>query len=189
VPRIVFCNKMDKVGADFYLCVEEIKTKSAARPVPVQLPIGAESQFKGIIDLVRMKGVVWSEESLGAKFEDIEIPDDMKEKAGRVSLCPDRSGRRARRRRHGRLSRRPPSPTRRRCVASFAKAVITSAFFPVFCGSAFKNKGVQPLLDGVIDFLPSPLDAARSRASTTRPASRSSVVPPTTSRSRCSPSS
>jgi len=65
VPRIVFCNKMDKVGADFYLCVEEIKTKLGARPVPVQLPIGARSQFKGIIDLVRMKGVVWSEESLG----------------------------------------------------------------------------------------------------------------------------
>src|ERR1700733_14524458 len=81
VPRIVFCNKMDKIGADFYLCVDEIKSKLGARPVPVQLPIGAESSFKGIIDLVRMKGVIWSEESLGAKFSDIEIPADLADKA------------------------------------------------------------------------------------------------------------
>jgi len=79
VPRIVFCNKMDKVGADFYQCLEDIKVRLGARPVPIQLPIGSESIFKGIVDLVRMKAVVWEEEQLGAKFADIEIPEDLVE--------------------------------------------------------------------------------------------------------------
>src|ERR1041385_2382634 len=81
VPRIVFANKMDKTGADFYKCLEDIKTRLGARPVPIQLPIGAENNFKGLIDLVRMKGVVWDEEGLGANFRDIDIPADLVDKA------------------------------------------------------------------------------------------------------------
>ncbi len=81
VPRIVFCNKMDKTGADFYQCLDDIKTRLGARPVPVQLPIGAESEFKGVVDLIRMIGIVWEEESLGAKFNEVEIPADLKDKA------------------------------------------------------------------------------------------------------------
>jgi elongation factor G len=157
VPRIIFCNKMDKIGADFYQCVTEIKTKLGARPVPVQLPIGAESNFKGIVDLVRMKGVIWAEESLGAKFHDVDIPDDLKEKAAEyrlalieaaVELDDDAMG--------AYLDGHEPDDETLRGL--IRKAVVTGAFFPVFCGSAFKNKGVQPLLDAVIDFLPSPLD-------------------------------
>jgi elongation factor G len=77
VPRIVFCNKMDKIGADFYQCLDDIKKRLGARPVPVQLPIGAESAFKGVVDLIRMKGIVWDEETLGAKFHDVEVPADL----------------------------------------------------------------------------------------------------------------
>ncbi len=81
VPRIVFANKMDKIGADFFKCLEDIKTRLGAKPIAIQLPIGAENQFKGIVDLVRMKGVVWEDEGLGAKYHDIDIPDDMKAQA------------------------------------------------------------------------------------------------------------
>ncbi|MBV9219984.1 MAG: elongation factor G [Methylobacteriaceae bacterium] len=157
VPRIVFCNKMDKIGADFYQCIEDIKTKLGARPVPVQLPIGAESQFKGVIDLVRMKGVVWAEESLGAKFHDIEIPADLKDKAqeyrlamieAAVEMDDDAMA--------AYLDGKEPDENTLRGL--IRKATVSGTFFPVLCGSAFKNKGVQPLLDAVIDFLPSPLD-------------------------------
>jgi elongation factor G len=163
VPRIVFCNKMDKIGADFYQCIEDIKSKLGARPVPCQLPIGAESQFKGIVDLVRMKGVVWSEESLGAKFEDVEIPADLKDKAAEYRLALIEA---AVEMDDDAMSayldgQEPDEETLRGLIR---KAVIAGAFFPVFCGSAFKNKGVQPLLDAVIDFLPSPLDRGAIKA-------------------------
>ena len=81
VPRIVFANKMDKIGADFFNCLEDIKTRLGAKPIAIQLPIGSEQQFKGLIDLVRMKGVIWDDESLGAKYHDIEIPADMLDQA------------------------------------------------------------------------------------------------------------
>ncbi len=157
VPRIVFCNKMDKTGADFYQCLDDIKKRLGARAVPVQLPIGAESAFKGVVDLVRMKGIVWEEETLGAKFHDIEIPDDLKEKANEyrgilleaaVEMDDDVMG--------AYLDGQEPDEATLK--AMIRKAVIAGAWYPVFCGSAFKNKGVQPLLDGVVDYLPSPID-------------------------------
>jgi elongation factor G len=157
VPRIVFCNKMDKVGADFYQCLSDIKTRLGAKPVAIQLPIGSESNFKGIVDLVRMIAVVWEEESLGAKYHDAEIPEDLKEKAAEhrmalieaaVELDDDAMS--------AYLDGvEPDEATLKRLIR---KAVITGAFYPVLAGSAFKNKGVQPLLDAVVDYLPSPVD-------------------------------
>jgi elongation factor G len=157
VPRIVFANKMDKLGADFFNCVSDIKQRLGVRPVPLQLPIGIEASFKGVVDLVQMKGIIWDEEGLGAKFRDVEIPDDLKEQAQQY--------------RHDLLEAaveldddvmaayldgaEPDVATLKRLIR---KAVITGAWYPVLCGSAFKNKGVQPLLDAVVDYLPSPLE-------------------------------
>jgi elongation factor G len=157
VPRVVFVNKMDKIGADFYRCVDDIVTKVGGKPVCLQLPIGSENLFKGIIDLVRMKAVVWDDEGLGAKYHDEEIPADLVEKAkeyrttlieAAVELDDDAMA--------AYLDGQEPSEeTLKRLVR---KAVRYTAFHPVFCGSAFKNKGVQPLLDAVVDYLPSPID-------------------------------
>ncbi len=157
VPRIVFVNKMDKIGADFYNCVSEIVTRVGGKPVCLQLPIGAENNFKGVIDLITMKAIVWLEESLGAKFNEEEIPADLLEQANEY--------------RHKMLEAvvemddevmmeylegvEPDADTIRRLVRT---AVRRRAFHPVLCGSAFKNKGVQPLLDAVVDYLPSPAD-------------------------------
>ena len=157
VPRVVFVNKMDKVGADFFRCVEEIHTKVGGRPVCLQLPIGSESNFKGIIDLLRMKAVVWDEEGLGAKYHDEEIPADLQAQAeeyrhilieAAVELDDDvmtsyLDG------------QEPEIDTLKRLIR---KAVKQISFVPIMCGSAFKNKGVQPLLDAVVDYLPSPVD-------------------------------
>ncbi len=157
VPRIVFANKMDKIGADFFKCLDDIKTRLGAKPVAIQLPIGSEQNFKGLIDLVRMKGVVWDDESLGAKYHDVDIPADMLEQAkeyrekmieAACELDDDATTAYL----EGKM---PDEATIKKLIR---KAVITGAFFPVLCGSAFKNKGVQPLLDAVVDYLPSPLD-------------------------------
>jgi elongation factor G len=157
VPRIVFCNKMDKIGADYFQCLKDIVDRLGAKPVALQLPIGAEAGFKGIIDLVRMVGVVWDEETLGAKYHDIEIPAELLDQAkeyreklveAAVELDDDAMTAYLE-------GREPDEATLKHLVR---KATIASKFFPVFCGSAFKNKGVQPLLDAVVDYLPSPLD-------------------------------
>jgi elongation factor G len=157
VPRIVFVNKMDKTGADFHRCVEEIKTKVGGRPVCIQLPLGSEADFKGIVDLVRMKAVVWQDEALGAKFADAEIPVDLKAKAAQyrhtlieaaVELDNDVMAAYL-------DGTEPDAATLRRLLR---KAVRDITFIPVLCGAAFKNKGVQPLLDAVVDYLPSPVD-------------------------------
>jgi elongation factor G len=157
VPRIVFCNKMDKVGADFFQCLTDIVERLGARPVAIQLPIGAEQQFKGVIDLVRMKGVVWDDESLGAKYHDIDIPADLldqakeyREKMVEAAVELDDAAMSA-----YLDGQEPDEATLKRLIR---RAVITGAFYPVLCGSAFKNKGVQPLLDAVVDYLPSPVD-------------------------------
>ena len=157
VPRIVFCNKMDKIGADYFQCLKDIVDRLGARPVAVQLPIGAENQFKGIIDLVRMVGVVWDDETLGAKYHDIEIPADLKDQAREyreklIEAAVELDDEVMTAYLEG---KEPDEATLKRLIR---KATISSAFFPVLCGSAFKNKGVQPLLDAVVDFLPSPLD-------------------------------
>jgi elongation factor G len=157
VPRIVFANKMDKTGADFFRCVDDIKTKVGGRPVCIQLPVGLEADFKGIIDLVRMKMLVWEDETLGAKYHDEEIPAALREQAenyrhdlieAAVELDDDVMA--------AYLDGvEPDVATLKRLIR---KAVRTIAFVPILCGSAFKNKGVQPLLDAVVDYLPSPLD-------------------------------
>jgi elongation factor G len=177
VPRIVFCNKMDKTGASFEQCIKDIKERLGARPVPIQLPIGAETEFKGIIDLVRMKGVVWEDEALGAKFHDIEIPADLKDaavqaRADMIEACAELDDQAMDDYLNG---KEMANETIKKLLR---KAVLTGAFFPVLCGSAFKNKGVQPLLDAVVDYLPSPLDRPAIKginpdddSETTRPSS------------------
>lgn len=157
VPRIVFANKMDKIGADFFQCLKDIVDRLGAKPVAIQLPIGAENNFKGLIDLVRMKGVVWDEETLGAKYHDIDIPAELldqakeyREKLVEAAVELDDEALTA-----FLEGKEPDEATLKKLIR---KAVITGAFYPVLCGSAFKNKGVQPLLDAVVDFLPSPVD-------------------------------
>ncbi len=157
VPRIVFANKMDKIGADFFKCIDDIVKRLGAKPVAIQLPIGAESNFKGMVDLVRMRAYVWHDEALGAKFDDVEIPADLVDQAkeyreklveAAVELDDDAMS--------DYLDGKEPSEeTLKRLLR---KAVLTGAFYPVLCGSSFKNKGVQPLLDAVVDYLPSPVD-------------------------------
>jgi len=157
VPRIVFVNKMDKIGADFYKCVDDIKTRVGGRPICIQLPIGSEADFKGIIDLVRMKAVVWDNEALGANYHDEEIPADLMDRAleyrltmieAAVELDDDAMAAYL-------DGTEPDDATLKRLIR---KAVRQITFHPVLCGTAFKNKGVQPLLDAVVDYLPSPVD-------------------------------
>jgi elongation factor G len=157
VPRIVFCNKMDKTGASFEQCIKDIKERLGARPVPIQLPIGAEADFKGIIDLVRMKAVVWDGEELGASFHDEDIPADMLDaakqaRADMIEACAELDDKAMDDYLNG---VELDNATIKRLLR---KAVLNGSFFPVLCGSAFKNKGVQTLLDAVVAYLPSPLD-------------------------------
>jgi elongation factor G len=157
VPRIVFVNKMDKIGADFEKCVESIRDRLGVKAVPIQLPIGSENTFKGIIDLVRMKAVVWESEGLGANYHDEEIPADLKTAADEarhflVESAVELDDEAMESYLNG---EEPSAEVLKSCLR---KAVLTGAFYPVLCGSAFKNKGVQPLLDGVVDYLPSPID-------------------------------
>jgi len=157
VPRICFVNKMDRIGADFYRCVEMMKTRLGARPIVLQLPIGAESEFVGVVDLIRMQSVTWKDENLGAEFVYGPIPDDLAASAAEyrtqlveMAVEMDEAAM------EGYLEGNEPDvETLLKCIRAGA---VTSTFVPVICGSAFKNKGVQPLLDSVVDFLPSPLD-------------------------------
>jgi elongation factor G len=157
VPRIVFVNKMDKIGADFEMCVRTIRERLGVKAVPIQLPIGSESTLRGIVDLVRMKAVVWESEGLGANFHDEDIPADMLSKAEEArhymienAVEMDDEAMEAY------LGGEVPSESViKKCIR---KAVLTGAFYPILAGSAFKNKGVQPLLDAVVDYLPSPVD-------------------------------
>jgi elongation factor G len=157
VPRICFVNKMDRIGANYDRTIDMIKDRLGAVPLVTQLPIGIESDFKGIVDLVTMKAIIWQDETLGAKFDIVEIPADYADKAAEA--------------RHTMLElaveqddvaleaylggTEPAVDVLKRCIR---KGTISYAFVPVLCGSAFKNKGVQPLLDGVVDYLPAPTD-------------------------------
>ncbi len=156
VPRVVFVNKMDKIGADFYACVQSIIDRLGVKPVPLQLPIGAESDFTGVIDLVNMKAIVWKDESLGAKFDVVEIPADMKAKAEKyraelVEAAVEMDDQAMNDFLEG---KEIDLLTLKKCIRT---AVRTGAFFPIICGAAFKNKGVQPMLDAAGEYLPSPL--------------------------------
>src|SRR5690606_25034058 len=157
VPRLIFVNKMDKVGADFYRCIEMIGSRLGAKGIPVQLPIGAETEFKGVVDLIEMNALVWRNEELGAQWDITEIPADLKEKAEKyreqmIEAAVEMDDAAMEAYLNG---DQPNNDTIRRLLR---KGVIDTKFFLVYAGSAFKNKGVQPLLDGVIDFLPSPID-------------------------------
>ncbi len=157
VPRVCFINKMDRIGADFYRSVQTIVDRLSARPVPIQIPIGAEDQFKGIVDLVSMTARIWLDDSLGAKYEDVEIPADLKEEAEKyhaqmVEAVAESDDTLMEKYLEGH------SLSIEEIKAGLRKATIARKFFPVVCGTAFKNKGVQNMLDAVVELLPSPLD-------------------------------
>jgi elongation factor G len=157
VPRICFINKMDRVGADFYRSIETIVDRLSARPVAIQLPVGAEDQFKGVVNLVTMKARIWRDETLGAEYDDTEIPADLLEKAKEyrdklIEAASETDDTLMEKYIDGKAI------TEAELMAGIRKATIAQKIFPVICGSAFKNKGVQNLLDAVCDYLPSPLD-------------------------------
>ena len=158
VPRICFVNKMDRAGADFFKAVKEIKEKLGANPLPLQLPIGAEETFKGVVDLVTNEAIVWNEEDKGKTYKVIPIPDDLKDEVATwrqklveaVAEYDDEL--------LMKFFDNPDSITKEEMMAAVRKGVIDMSFSPVLCGSAFKNKGVQAMLDAVIAYLPSPMD-------------------------------
>jgi elongation factor G len=164
VPRVCFINKMDRVGADFYRCVDMIVDRLGATPLVLQLPVGAEAEFAGVVDLLGRKAIIWQEETLGAKFDEVEIPEDLREQAEsyRASLIETALEQDDEALEAYLEGTEPDTDTLKRCVR---KGTITGEFVPVLCGSAFKNKGVQPLLDAVIDFLPAPTDLAAIQGS------------------------
>ena len=158
VPRICFINKMDRAGADFFKAVEEIRDKLGANPVPLQIPIGSEESFKGVVDLVKNKAIVWEEKDKGSTYKEIEIPSDLREEiyTWRQKLIEEIAV-------HDdnlmeKFFEDPESITEDEIIASVRSSVINMSIFPILCGSAFKNKGVQKLLDAVAMYLPSPLD-------------------------------
>ena len=167
VPRICFINKMDRVGADFFMSVDTIREKLGAQPVVTQLPIGAEDKFRGMVDLVKMKGITFDDETMGAKYQEIDIPGDLEKKAKEyraaleeaVAEIDDDLMQKY-------LDGRPL--TNEEVLRGLRKGTIELRFFPVLCGSAFKNKGVQQILDAVVDYLPSPLDIPPVRGTTPR---------------------
>ena len=157
VPRICFINKMDKMGADFEHAIDTIRKRLNARPVAIQIPIGQEAAFKGVVDLVGMKAIYWRDETLGAKYEVEEIPADLRKKAEAfhaqlVESVAENDDELLHKFLEG------ETITADELRASLRKSVIALKLFPVLCGTAFKNKGVQTLLDAVVDYLPSPLD-------------------------------
>ncbi len=159
VPRICFVNKMDRVGTNFFRTVDMIVDRLGAKPLVLQLPMGVESEFSGVIDLVRMKAIKWQDETLGAKFDVIDIPADMAKQAAEyrhklleMAIEQDDAALEA-----YLAGKEPDEVTLIKCIR---KGTVAFAFVPVICGSAFKNKGVQPLLDAVVDYLPAPTDIA-----------------------------
>jgi elongation factor G len=157
VPRMCFINKLDRTGADFYYCVQSIIDRLGAKPLVLYLPIGAESDLKGVVDLVNMRGVVWQDESLGANFDYVDIPADLADKAAeyREALLETVVEQDDDVMEAYLDGNEPDVATLKRLIR---KGTLARDFVPVVCGSAFKNKGVQPLLDAVVDYMPSPLD-------------------------------
>jgi elongation factor G len=157
VPRMCFVNKLDRTGANFDMCVGMIKERLGARPAVLYLPIGLESQFKGLVDLVNNNAIIWLEESLGAKFEIREIPEELQEaaavaRAELIEIAVEQDDEAMEAYLEG------TEPDAEKLKSLIRKGTLNFSFVPVLCGSAFKNKGVQPLLDAVVDYLPSPLD-------------------------------
>ena len=164
VPRICFVNKMDRIGADFYRCVDMMVDRLGAAPLVMQLPVGTESDFVGVVDILEKKAIIWDEESLGAKFHEEEIPPDLSDKVAEyreklietaIEIDDDVM--------ESYLEGNEPDiETLKRCIH---KGTADLKFVPVLCGSAFKNKGVQPLLDAIVDYMPSPTDVAAIKGS------------------------
>ena len=173
VPRMCFVNKLDRTGANFFMCVDMIRERLGAKPLLLQLPIGLEADLKGVVDLVKMKGIIWNDESLGAKFEEVEIPENLKEEAEKyrkelveTAVEQDEDLMAAY------LDGKDISEgDLKKCIR---KGTLDFSFVPIVCGSAFKNKGVQPLLDAVVDYLPSPLDIGEIRG--TKPGTEDEIV-------------
>ena len=157
VPRICFVNKMDKAGADFEHVIDTIRKRLGARPVAIQIPIGAEAKFKGVVDLITMKAILWHDETMGAEYSEEPIPADLQKKAEafRMQLI-ETVAENDDEMLHKFLEGETPTPEELK--KALRRATIEMKVFPVLCGSAFKNKGVQTLLDAVVDYLPSPLD-------------------------------
>ena len=157
VPRMAFVNKMDRAGADFFRVVEQIKTRLGSKPLPLQVPIGAEDNFKGVVNLIDMKAIIWDEESRGMKFDEVDIPDDLKDKVDELREQVVETAAEANEElmdaylNNGEL-------TREQIVQGLRLQTLSNEIVLVTCGTAFKNKGVQAMLDAVIDFMPSPLD-------------------------------
>ena len=176
VPRIVFSNKMDKIGADYFMVIDQIREKLGATPLTMQIPIGSESAFQGVVDLVQMKAYIWHGEELGAKFDVTDIPADLVDKAKElrekmIELIADYSDDVMNCYMEGK------EPTIPQIKQAIRNATLQIKLIPVFCGTSFKNKGVQPMLDAVCDYLPSPLDRkdmhcvdANTNEETSRPA-------------------
>lgn len=157
VPRICFVNKMDRIGADFYKAVQTMVDRLGCKPVPIQIPVGAEDQFKGVVDLITMKARLWKEETLGAAYDDVEIPADLADKAAEyrdkmLEVIAEADDALMEKYLNGDV------PTEAEIRKAIRKGTIAQQFFPVILGSAFKNKGVQNMLDAVVEFLPSPID-------------------------------
>jgi elongation factor G len=157
VPRVCFINKMDRVGADFFMSVDTIKSKLGARPLPIHIPIGAEDKFRGMVDLVKMKGITFDDETMGAKYQEIEIPAELLEQAKEYRAALEEAVAEVDDVLMAKYLDGHPL-TREEIMRGLRKGVCSMAFFPVICGTAFKNKGVQQILDVVVDYLPSPLD-------------------------------
>jgi elongation factor G len=159
VPRMCFCNKMDRTGADFFNTIQMMIDNLDAKPMVLQLPIGAESDFVGVVDLVKMKAIIWDNEDLGANFKEVDIPSNLVDQANEyremlVELAVEQDDDIL----TSYLDGEPVTEEAlKKCIR---KGTIAGAFVPVMCGTAFKNKGVQPLLDAIVDFMPSPVDVA-----------------------------
>jgi len=172
VPRICFVNKLDRTGADFFNCVQMIKDRLGAKPLVMQIPVGIEAGLKGVVDLIKMKAVLWKDEKLGAEFEYVEIPSDLKEESEKyrkelIETAVEQDEKLMESYLNGK------EISEADLISCVRKGCINFDFVPVLTGSAFKNKGVQPLLDAVVDFLPSPIDIGSIKG--TKPNSKDEI--------------
>jgi len=172
VPRVCFVNKLDRTGADFFMCVDMIKDRLGAKPLVMQIPVGIESSLKGVVDLIKLKAVLWKDEKLGAEFEYVEIPEDLKAQAAKyrkelVETAVEQDEKLMDDYLNGK------EISEKDLIACVRKGCLKFEFVPVLTGSAFKNKGVQPLLDAVVDFLPSPKDIGSIKG--TKPNSKDEI--------------
>src|SRR6185312_12759780 len=158
VPRVAFVNKMDRAGADFFNAVKEIKDKLGANPVPIQIPIGAEDTFKGVVDLIKNKAILWNDETMGAKYDVAEIPAELKEQAAEWRAKMVESVAEFDDKLMEKFFENPDSISEEEIIAVLRKGTIAMTITPVLCGASFKNKGIQTLLDAVMALLPSPME-------------------------------